>query len=62
MTDARIHQDLSRIAAAASELLAGTLEYETALRDYFPALAAAVGDPRDIFSFDRLHERYLREH
>jgi hypothetical protein len=46
MSGERIREDLPRIAAAAAELLAGEVDYETALRDYFPALAAAVGDPR----------------
>lgn len=60
MSDARIREDLPRIEAAARELLAGDLDYETALREYFPALEAAVPDPGAIFTFDRVHERYLR--
>jgi hypothetical protein len=60
MSDERIHADLPRIEAAARELLAGPLDYDTALREYFPGLAGAVGDPGSIFTFDRVHERYLR--
>jgi hypothetical protein len=59
MSDERIREDLPRIEAGARELLAGALDYETALREYFPALAAAVRDPGAIFTFDRVHERYL---
>jgi hypothetical protein len=59
MGDERIREDLPRIEAAARELLAGALDYETALREYFSALAAAVREPSAIFTSDRVHERYL---
>ena len=43
MSRARFRDDLGAIVAAAGELLAGTLTYEQALRDYFAALLAAHG-------------------
>jgi hypothetical protein len=60
MSRERIERDLPRIVAAAGELLAGSLSYEQALRDYFPALLAAHhGDPSQIWSIDGTHVRYL---
>ncbi len=60
MSRERIARDLPRIVAAAGELLAGSLTYEQALRDYFPALLAAHhGDPSQIWSIDGIHLRYL---
>jgi hypothetical protein len=62
MTRERIERDLPRIVAAAGELLAKSLSYEQALRDYFPALLAAHhGDPTPIWSIDGIHLRYLPE-
>lgn len=53
-------RDLPRIVAAAGDLLAGSLSYEQALRDYFPALLTAhQGDPSRIWSIDGIHLRYL---
>ena len=60
MSRARIRDDLERIVAAAGELLAGTLTYEQALRDYFAALLAAHdGDAAAIWSIDGVHLQYL---
>jgi hypothetical protein len=60
MSRERIERDLPRIVAAAGELLAGSLSYEQALRDYFPALLAAHhGDPSQLWSIDGIHVRYL---
>jgi hypothetical protein len=60
MSRERIERDLPRIVAAAGELLAGSLSYEQALRDYFPALLTAhQGDPSRIWSIDGIHLRYL---
>ena len=36
MSDARIREDLDRIAHAAGELLTQAVSYEQCLRDYFP--------------------------
>jgi hypothetical protein len=60
MTRARIREDLDRIVTAAGELIAGTVDYEQCLRDYFPALAAAHhGDTSAIWSIDGVHAAYL---
>ncbi len=60
MSRERIDRDLPRIVAAAGELLAGSLSYEQALRDYFPALLAAhQGDLSQIWSIDGIHFRFL---
>ncbi|MCV2489872.1 hypothetical protein OF117_10910 [Geodermatophilus sp. YIM 151500] len=60
MSRARIRDDLDRIVAAAGELLAGSLSYDQALRDYFPALRAAHhGDPTAIWSIDSVHLDHL---
>jgi hypothetical protein len=60
MTRARIEQDRDRIAAAAGELIAGTLSYEQALADYFAALLAAHdGDADAIWSIDGVHFGFL---
>jgi ADP-heptose:LPS heptosyltransferase len=59
MSDARIADDLPRIVAAAQELAGGTLTYEQALADYFPALLAAHGgDASAIWSIDGVHASY----
>lgn len=59
MTGARIRDDLDRIVAAARELLDGSLSYEQSLRDYFPALRAALGgDAGAIWSIDGVHLAY----
>jgi hypothetical protein len=60
MTTARIRDDLDRIVAATSELLAGSLTYERSLSDYFPALIAAHGgDAGAIWSIDGVHFAYV---
>lgn len=60
MTFARIEADLERIATAAAELADGSLTYERALADYFPALLAAhQGDGSRIWSIDGVHFDYL---
>jgi hypothetical protein len=60
MTWARIHDDLSRITTAAAELVDGSLTYERALAEYFPALLAAhQGDASRIWSIDGVHFDYL---
>lgn len=60
MSRARIQQDLDRIVDAAGELLGGSLSYEQALQDYFPALLIAHdGDPAAIWSIDGVHLSYL---
>lgn len=60
MTRSRIEQDLPRILAAAGELMDGSLTYEQALRDYFPALLAAHGGEWSrIWSIDGIHVPYL---
>jgi hypothetical protein len=60
MTRARIADDRERIAAAAGELIAGTLTYEQALADYFAALLAAHGGNADaIWSIDGVHFGFL---
>jgi hypothetical protein len=60
MSRERIDRDLPRIVAAAAELLAGSLSYEQALRDYFPALLAAhQGDLSQIWSIDGIHVSVL---
>lgn len=52
MSDARFEADRERIVAAATELLHGTLDYGTALREYFADLEAATSD---IWSIDGVH-------
>ncbi|ALG12265.1 hypothetical protein [Kibdelosporangium phytohabitans] len=60
MTQTRIHADLDRIVAAAGELRDGTLGYEQALHEYFPALLEACGgDKARIWSIDAVHMSYL---
>ena len=60
MSRARIRDDLERIVAAAGELLAGSLTYEQALREYFAALLDAHdGDAAAIWSIDGVHLQYL---
>ena len=60
MSRARIRDDLERIVVAAGELLAGSLTYEQALRDYFAALLAAHGgDGAAIWSIDGVHIKFL---
>lgn len=59
MSRTRIQHDLDRIVAAA-ELISGSLGYEQALRDYFPALLATHhGDSSAIWSIDGVHLVYL---
>ena len=61
MSDERFAADLDRIAAAAEELLAGTLGYDRALREYFADLLAAHGgDASAIWSIDGVHAAYVR--
>jgi hypothetical protein len=46
--------------AGAELLLEGRLGYEEPLAEYFPRLLRAYGGDRSrVFSFDRIHERYL---
>ena len=60
MTRARIARDLDRIVTAAGELIRGSLTYEHALRDYFPALRTALGgDASAIWSIDGVHLDYV---
>jgi hypothetical protein len=60
MTQARIREDLPRIAAAAAELADGSLTYERALADYFSVLLAVHGgDPSRIWSIDGVHFDYI---
>jgi hypothetical protein len=60
MSRARIRDDLGAIVAAAGELLAGSLTYEQALRDYFAALLAAHdGNAAAIWSIDGVHLQYV---
>jgi hypothetical protein len=59
MSAARIADDLPRLVDAARELVDGTLTYEQALADYFPALLAAHGgDASAIWSIDGVHAGY----
>jgi hypothetical protein len=53
MSDARIGEDLDRIAHAAGELLTQAVSYEQCLRDYFRALRATTDQ---IWSIDGVHE------
>jgi hypothetical protein len=60
MSDERIREDLDRIVAAAVELIAGTLEYERALREFYRDLVAARGgDASGIWSIDDVHLDYV---
>lgn len=60
MSDERFERDLPEIVDAALRLVAGEVDYEAALADYFPRLLDAYdGDRSRVFSFDALHERYL---
>jgi hypothetical protein len=60
MTRARIREDLDAIVGSARELIDGTVEYETALADYFAALLRAHGgDASAIWSIDGIHRDYL---
>ncbi len=60
MSRDRIRDDLERIVAAADELLGGSLEYDTALGEYFRDLIAAHrGDTSQIWSVDGVHLAYV---
>jgi hypothetical protein len=60
MSRARIRDDLDAIVRAAGELLDGSLDYERAMAEYFPALLAAHGgDATRIWSIDGAHHGYL---
>jgi hypothetical protein len=60
MSERRFREDLDRIVAAAGDLLAGSLTYEQALRDYFADLLAAHGgDATSIWSIDGVHAAYV---
>jgi hypothetical protein len=60
MTHTRLENDLPEILEYAGRLIEGTIGYEEALADYFPRLLRAYhGDRSKVFSFDRLHEKYL---
>ena len=60
MSRDRIRDDLERIVAAAAELLGGSLEYDTALREYFRDLIAAHGgDASQVWSIDGVHLPYV---
>jgi hypothetical protein len=60
MGEQRFRDDRDRIVAAAGELIAGSLSYEQALRDYFAALLAAHGgDASAIWSIDGVHAAYV---
>jgi hypothetical protein len=60
MSRARIRDDVEAIVVAAGELLAGTLTYEQALRDYFASLVAAHGgEAAAIWSIDGVHLAYV---
>jgi hypothetical protein len=60
MSAARIRNDLPELLEAADLLIEKRLSYEQALTDYFPRLLATYhGERSRVFSFDRIHERYL---
>jgi hypothetical protein len=60
MSRSRFRDDLEQIVTATGELLAGSLTYEQALRDYFAALLAAHdGEAGAIWSIDGVHLQYL---
>jgi hypothetical protein len=60
MTRARIEEDLSELVEAARLLVERRLEYEEALRRYFPRLLRAYsGDRERLFSFDGIHRSYV---
>ena len=60
MSHARVVEDLDRIVGGAGELIAGTLDYESALREYFDELVAAHGgDASAIWSLDGVHLAYV---
>jgi hypothetical protein len=59
MSRARIEEDLPELLDAARLLVKRRLPYEDALARYFPRLLGAYGDRSRIFSFDRIHERYI---
>jgi hypothetical protein len=60
MSAARIREDLPALVEGAGALIAGTLDYETALRDYFAALLAAHGgDASRIWSIDGVHLAHM---
>jgi hypothetical protein len=60
MSAARIRDDLPAIVEGAGELLAGTLDYDRALREHFAALLAAHGgDASRIWSIDGVHFAYM---
>lgn len=61
MSAARIREDLPELLDAAERLIDGKVSYEQALEAYFPRLLAAYGGDRSrVFSFDQIHEAYLR--
>jgi hypothetical protein len=61
MTVARVREDLPELLHAANLLIEERLPYEDALAGYFPRLLDAYGgDGSRIFTFDNIHERYLR--
>ncbi|TMM23816.1 MAG: glycosyltransferase family 9 protein [Actinobacteria bacterium] len=60
MTRARIERDLPELLEGARVLVEGRLEYEDALRRYFPRLLEAYGGDRSrVFSFDGIHRAYI---
>jgi hypothetical protein len=60
MSRARIEQDLPELLDAARLLVERRQPYEDALARYFPRLLGAYGGDRSrVFSFDRIHERYI---
>jgi hypothetical protein len=60
MTRARIERDLPGLLDGARALVAGQLDYEEALRRYFPRLLEAYrGDRSRVFSFDGIHSAYI---
>ena len=61
MSAGRIREDLDELLDASEQLIEGTLTYDQTLRAYFPRLLAAYhGDHTRIFTFDDLHQEYLR--
>jgi hypothetical protein len=60
MTRSRVEEALPELLEAARLLACGRLEYEAALRQYFPRLLKAYGGDRSqIFSFDGIHWAYV---
>jgi hypothetical protein len=61
MSAARFREDLPELLHAADLLIRRRLPYEEALATYFPRLLGAYqGDRSKIFTFDGIHENYLR--